>query len=95
MEVHGPLKAVRQYHRMGQKELADELGISAAHLCWIEKGKKTPTLEILSSYSRIFGIPLSSLIYFAEESESKVKKPISEKVFKMLEWLEMVTRESK
>jgi transcriptional regulator with XRE-family HTH domain len=95
MKVDAPLKAIRQYHRMDQKKLAEKLDISPAHLCWIEKGKKTPTLEILTAYSRVFDIPLSSLIYFAEEAESKQRKPISEKTFKMLEWLELVTRDSK
>ena len=78
---------------MSQKRLAEELGISAAHLCWIEKGKKQPTLEILKDYARVFELPLSSLVYFTEEVENKGnQRPISQKTFKMLEWIEMVTR---
>jgi len=87
------LKAIRQYHRKSQKDLAEELGISAAHLCWIEKGKKIPTLELLQSYAEIFNLPLSSLIYFVEQAENPTKGGmISKKAFKMLEWIELVTR---
>lgn len=91
--MHKALKAIRQFHNKSQKDLADDLGISPAHLCWIEKGKKPPSLEILNSYSKVFSLPLSSILYFAEESESQASlKPISEKTFKMLEWMEIVTR---
>ena len=91
--MYRSLKAIRLYHRMSQKDLAEKLNISAAHLCWIEKDKKSPTLEILSSYARIFELPLSSLIYFTEEAENKTgKRAISQKAFKLLEWIELSTR---
>jgi len=91
--MNSSLKTVRLFHNMSQKKLADELDISPAHLCGIEKGKKQPTLEILTGYARVFGLPLSSLLYFAEQCEQRSeKRTISNKVFKMLEWLEVATR---
>lgn len=89
------LKNLRRFHGRKQNELATLLDISPAHLCGIEKGTKQPSLEILQRYSEIFGIRLSSLIYFIEQSETESKsesRPISSKVMKMLAWVESATR---
>ncbi|WP_343226999.1 helix-turn-helix domain-containing protein [Luteolibacter arcticus] len=78
---------------MSQKELADQLGITAAHLCGIEKGNKKPSLELLSKYAEYFKLPLSSLIYFTEHADSaEGRRPISRKAIDMLDWIERATR---
>lgn len=90
------LKNLRLYSGMKQKYLANKLGVSAAHLCGIEKGSKNPSIELLEKYSEVFDIPLSSLLYFEEQitnSDSDKKRPISNKVMRLLEWIEEVTHE--
>lgn len=86
------LKLIRQFHRLSQKEMADKLDVSAAYICEIEKGRKNVSLKLLESYSDVFKIPLSSLIYFIEKTEGgNEKAPISRKALKMLEWLEIAS----
>lgn len=84
------LKLVRQYHRLNQMEMAKRLEISPSYLSEIEKGKKMPSLELLDKYSALIGIPVSSLVFLAEElngNSSTVKSVVVDKVLKILEWI--------
>jgi len=85
------LKMIRQYHRISQADLADQLSISRSYFNEIEKGKKEPSLEILGKYSKRFDIPLSSLFLFAEQSDGtkldSTRVFFADKVLKMLEWI--------
>ena len=77
---------------MSQTALADKLGISKSYLSEIEKGeKKKVTLDLLERYSQVFNIPLSSLLFFAEQvkdgNQEKVRASIANKVLKMLDWI--------
>ncbi len=92
------LKLIRQYHRLSQVELADHLGLSKSFISELEKkdGKK-PSVDVLERYATFFKIPLSSLLLFAENtgdkrSRERVRSYATDKVLKMLEWLEETTR---
>jgi transcriptional regulator with XRE-family HTH domain len=60
------LRLIRVFHDMKQAEAARKLGISNSYLSEIEKGRKEPTLEVLRKYESVFAIPLSSIMFFAE-----------------------------
>jgi transcriptional regulator with XRE-family HTH domain len=85
------LKTIRQYHRLSQAELADQLGISRSYLNELERKRKEPSLEILSKYANRFDVPLSSIMIFAEQAQNtksdKVRVFVADKVLKMLEWV--------
>ena len=86
------LRLVRVFHDMSQTALADKLKISKSYLSEIEKGeKKKVTLELLERYSEVFKIPVSSLMFFAEQvgndRSEKVRTAVAGKVLKMLEWI--------
>ena len=85
------LKLVRQYHRLNQVRMAEKLQISPSYLNEIERGKKTPSLELLNKYAEIAGIPVSSLMFLAEElrdnGHAPVKRFMADKVLRMLEWI--------
>jgi transcriptional regulator with XRE-family HTH domain len=88
------LRLLRTYHQMTQVELAKRLLISNSYLSQIENGDKTPGLEILSKYSEVFKIPVSSIVLFSEELSSegerghKLRVGAAEKVLRLLEWVE-------
>ena len=63
------LRLIRVFHDMKQNELAVKLGISKSHLSEIEAGKKQPTIDLINRYSSVFGIPSSSILFFAEKLE--------------------------
>ncbi len=85
------LKTLRQYHRLTQSDLADQLSMSRSYLNEIERKRKEPSLEILSKYAERFDIPLSSLMLFAEQTQNpkldKARLYVADKVMKMLEWI--------
>jgi len=64
------IKIIRVFNGMNQQELAKALGISDSYLSQIESGKRTPTLDTIKDVSRKFGVPVSSLLFFAEQLET-------------------------
>jgi transcriptional regulator with XRE-family HTH domain len=81
---------------MPQRELAERLEISNSYLSEIEKGHKQPNLELLRKYSTIFSLPLSSIVFFAEEIETPSKsKPswLPSKILAILEFVDARTSE--
>lgn len=60
------LRLIRVYHDLKQKQVAERLGISTSYLSEIEKGHKTPTLDLIQRYSDQFDLPISSIMFFAE-----------------------------
>lgn len=88
---HRALKTIRQYHRLSQAELADQIGISRSYINEIERDNKDPSLDILSRYAKRFDVPLSSLMLFAERTDNtgydKARSFVADKVLKMLEWV--------
>ena len=67
------LRLIRVFHDVKQTELARRLGISKSHLSEIESGKKQPRMELIERYSAQFGIPSSSIMFFAESLENPSK----------------------
>ena len=85
------LKTIRQYHRLSQKDLAEQIAISKSYLNEIENDRKSPSLDILSRYAARFDVPLSSLMLFAERSQDsgydRTRVFVADKVLRMLEWV--------
>ena len=87
------LRLIRVYHDLRANELADKLEISTSYLSEIERGRKTPTLDLVKRYSEEFGLPVSSIMFFAENVESgspsgAAKKYVGGKVIGLLKFLE-------
>ncbi|MET4897481.1 helix-turn-helix domain-containing protein [Sphingomonas sp. NCPPB 2930] len=85
------LKTIRQYHRLSQADLADQINISRSYLNEIERNRKEPSLDVLRKYAERFEVPLSSLMLFAEQGPGttfdKARIFVADKVLKMLEWV--------
>lgn len=89
---HEALRLVRIFHDMNQNALAERLGISKSYLSEIESGRKAVTLELLQKYGNVFNMPVSSLMFFAENVDhgsrsEKVRAAIAGKALKMLQWI--------
>jgi len=86
------LRLIRVFHDMPQTDAAAKLGIAKSYLSEIESGKKVPTLRVLDSYSKLFNIPLSSILLFSEHMHDgvrgeRVRVSISKKVLKLLDFI--------
>ncbi len=65
--INEALRLIRVFHDMKQYELAERLKVSKSHISEIENGNKTPSLELIEKYSVEFRIPVSAIMFFAEE----------------------------
>ena len=96
---HRALRLIRQYHRLSQAALADELNISKSFISELESGRKKASIDILERYAKNFKIPLSSLLIFSECADQPTKGEsarayAADKALRMLEWLENTSRET-
>ncbi len=95
--LHRALKLLRTSHDFSQKELAQKLGISKSHLCEIESAKKTPSLALLERYGDVFEVPVSSILFLAENIESQpqtLNALVSKKVLALLDLIAELSRTS-
>ncbi|WZO98621.1 helix-turn-helix transcriptional regulator [Isosphaeraceae bacterium EP7] len=54
---------LRETVGLTQRAMAEELGISAVHLCNIEKNKSVPSQDILDRYRALWGVDLYVLAW--------------------------------
>jgi transcriptional regulator with XRE-family HTH domain len=91
--IHEALRLIRVFHDLKQVELAEKLGVSKSHISEIEKGSKSPSLDLLRRYAEEFKIPVSSIMFFAEalpnaKSGDKVRSRIAGRVIDILRFVE-------
>lgn len=92
--LYRALRLLRTYHQLSQLELAKKLEISNSYLSEIEKGVKTPSIELLQKYSTMFKMPLSTILLFSEsigsdkKRSTKLRTAAADKVLKLLEWID-------
>lgn len=86
------LRLIRVYHDLKQKEAAERLGVSTSYISELEKGDKTPTLAVIEKYSRAFDMPVSSIMFFAENLDGapvdNARSFVAGKVLALLQFLE-------
>ncbi|MEH6478144.1 MAG: helix-turn-helix transcriptional regulator [Sneathiella sp.] len=91
--INEALRLIRVFHDLKQFEAAERLGISKSHISEIEKGNKTPSLDLIERYSKEFRIPVSAIMFFAEELPNAkrgnaTKTKIASKVVDLLKFIE-------
>ena len=57
---------LRVAHDVRASDLAKEIGKSKSYISEIERGIKKPSIEIIALYSKVFGVPMSSILFLAE-----------------------------
>ena len=60
------IKTLRVAAGLNQKQLAEQLKISASALSLIESGEREPSMTVLKAVSRYFGVPVSVLFFEGE-----------------------------
>ena len=94
------LRLIRVFHDIRPVDLAKTLGISRSHLCEIERGKKEPTLDLVKKYAVAFELPMSTIIFFAEEirdrknSRLRFKGSVNEKIVTFMSMVERFEKRS-
>ena len=92
------LRLVRVFHDLNKTQTADRVGLSKSYITELERGDKKVTMEVLEKYADAFSMPLSSLMFFAEQAGNtspaeKTRTFVAGKALKMLDWISIVTAE--
>jgi len=80
MVVGEYLKEVRVSKKMKQYDVASMLGITPTYLSLVEKGKVSPSNDLIERFSDLFSIPVP-VIYIKSMELSDFKKGTKKKVF--------------
>jgi len=64
----------REQHKMTREELAEELGLTTAHLGMVERGERGATLVIVEKVSHFFSIPMEILFAEPDKKSMSVKE---------------------
>lgn len=88
------LRLIRVFHDCKASELAKELDMSASYLSEIEKGDKTPSLEVIKKYADYFNISPSAIMFFGEGigGIKPGRNAIRKKLIKFMQIIENATR---
>lgn len=91
--INEALRLIRVFHDLKQFELADRLKVSKSHISEIESGSKTPSLDLIAKYSIEFRIPVSAIMFFAEQIPNakrgeKARTKIASTVLDLLSFIE-------
>ena len=73
------LRLLRIFYGYKSTELAIKLGISQGYVSEIENDKRTPSLEVLDKYAKVFGMKKSTILLFVEslgEKKNQNKKEV-------------------
>lgn len=56
------VKVLRERQGLTQEEMAGKLGISLNHVGYIERGLRTPSIDLCIEFSELFGVSLDYLM---------------------------------
>lgn len=74
MNFGNVVKQCRESAGMNQKELAVKLKKSTTWICQIEKGRKTPSLDLLEEICKVCGVSLPVMMWFSVNEEDVPKE---------------------
>ena len=66
-----PLKEIRLGKKIGQKSMSEQLGISKAHYCNLENGKRRLSYSMALKIASILKVPIQNI--FFEKQGAKMK----------------------
>ncbi len=62
LDGESPLKVIRQYRGMSQRELAERVGNSVPYLSQLETRKRRGSIKVLSEIARVLEVPLEIIL---------------------------------
>ena len=58
----GNVRKLRSKKKLSQKTLADKIGISVSYVSMLERGQRSPPLDMLEKVAKALGVPPISLL---------------------------------
>jgi transcriptional regulator with XRE-family HTH domain len=87
------LRLIRVFHDMKQKQVAEQVGLSTSYVSDIEHGVRSPTVQTIERYARLFDMPVSSILFFSENLDhpapvDRAREFVAGKVLALMRFLE-------
>ena len=76
-DIAKAFRVIRAAYGLQQAELAPRIGISASQLSLIEKGKRQPSLRVITNLGEALGVPTSLIMLLASDPEEVADKDIT------------------
>ena len=70
-------RVIRAAYGLQQAELAPRLGISASQLSLIEKGKRQPSLRVITNLGSTTGVPTSLIMLLASDPDDVADQDVA------------------
>lgn len=80
MNIGEQIKTIRQELGMSRRAFSEAAGISDSYLAELEKGKKQPTVNILSKIANAFNISISDILGESENPTLPLRPELTELV---------------
>ena len=91
LQIQEALRLLRIFHDFQQKELAALLGISKSYISELESAKRTPTIKLLERYAKVLDVPVSSIVFLAENidvnNSSQIQNFVCPKIIILIRFL--------
>lgn len=71
-------RVIRAAYGLQQAELAERMNISASQLSLIEKGKRQPSLRVISSLGSVTGVPTPLISLLASDPEEVATQDVGD-----------------
>lgn len=84
------LRIIRIANDWTAQALAEKLEVSSSYISQIEKGNRTPNIEFLDKFARVFNVPVSAIFKAVEteSSEGTFEEKFSAKMFRIMKTVE-------
>lgn len=69
--INEALRLLRLYCGMSQSDMASRLKVTQSMVSDVESGRKSVSMDLLQAYSEAVEVPMSQLLFFAEEIEGE------------------------
>ncbi len=78
IHVGSTARYIREMHGLKQREAAQQLGVSVVHVCNVERGKSSPSSDLLDRYRELWGIDLYVLAWCLHGDINRLPEAVRE-----------------
>jgi transcriptional regulator with XRE-family HTH domain len=84
MDLGTVIRVIRKARGLKQQDLAREAGISGNYLCFIESGRRDPTIAVLSRLAGALRIPMAMVFVLQEAGDDELEAIDLDKIVELL-----------
>ena len=88
------VKDARDGARMSQRELAEDIGVKASHIAYIESGQRKPSISLINRLSETLGLNARELLVLAHPEAKRIVEGSASPAKKVDPWQRFISNKS-